>query len=38
MRSCGDKRGIYNGENKTKENESTLIDITDPPILLIYYK
>ena len=24
MRSCGDKRSMYNGENKTKEDKSTL--------------
>ena len=26
MRSCGDKKGICNGENKTKEGESTLVN------------
>ena len=25
----GDKKSIYNGENKTKQGESTLVNITD---------
>ena len=29
MRSCGDERSIYDGESKTKEDESTLLNTLD---------
>ena len=29
MRSCGDKRSIYNGESKTKEGKNTFVKIID---------
>ena len=29
MRSCGDERSIYDGESKTKKDESTLLNTLD---------